>query len=91
MTSSLLEILEPIQKDFQSSSEWKEIEQKAFPTPEVKKKEKKVKDRGSRFPGAKQGVEAQPDGHVEGKAQNQVKLATGAEAAVENLDVGTKS
>ena len=91
MTSSLLELLEPIQKDFQSSSEWKKIEQKAYPPPEVKKKEKKVKDRGSRFPGAKQGVEAQPDGHVEGKAQDQVNLATGAEAAMESLDVGTQS
>lgn len=90
MTSALLGLLEPIQKDFQSSSEWQEIEQKAYPPPEVKKKEKKVKDRGSRFPGAKQGVEAQPDGHIEGKAKDQVNLATGSEAAMENLDVGTK-
>ena len=91
MTTALLELLDPIQKDFLSSPEWKEIEQKAYPPPEVKKKEKKVKDRGTRFPGAKQEVEAKPDGHVEGKAQDQVNLATGAEAAMENLDVGTKS
>ena len=91
MTSALLDLLGPIQKDFQSSSEWREIEHKAYPPPEIKKKEKKVKDRGSRFPGAKQGVEAQPDGRVEGEAQDAVNLATGAEAAMENLEVGTKS
>ncbi len=91
MTSALLELLEPIQKDFQSSSEWQEIERKAYPPLEVKKKEKKVKDRGSRFPGEKLGVEAQPDGHVEGKAKDQVNLATDAEAAMAKLDVGTKS
>lgn len=90
MTSALLGLLEPIQKDFQSSSEWQEIEQKAYPSPEVKKKEKKVKDRGSRFPGTKQGVEAQPDGHVEGNAKDQVNLGSGAVAAMEKLDVRTK-
>jgi len=90
VTSALLGLLEPIQRDFKSSSEWQEIERKAYPPPEVKKKEKKVKDRGSRFPGAKQGVEAQPDGHIEGNPKDQVNVGTGAAAAMEKLEVGTK-
>lgn len=52
----------------------------------MKKKEKKVKDRGTRFPGAKRGVEvkpngqieAKPNGQIEGNLKDQVNLGTGA-------------
>ena len=91
MTASLLSILKPIQAEYQASSEWQDITNKAYPSPEVKKKEKK-KDRGSRHPGAadpKSSVQAKPDGHVEGnmKDQDQVNLASGAEAAIAQLYV----
>lgn len=39
----------PIQAEFQASKEWQEIAIKAYPPPA--KKEKKVKDKGSRHPG----------------------------------------
>ncbi|MCJ1253548.1 hypothetical protein MMC24_001360 [Lignoscripta atroalba] len=89
VTSALLALLEPIQADFQASPEWQEIEKKAYPPPETKKKEKKVKDKGSKHPGPVKGVEVQPDGHVEGKRKDEVNLATGAEKAMENLDIKT--
>ncbi len=87
VANALLSVLEPIQADFQASSEWQEIERKAYPQPETKKKEKKVKDKGSKHPGAAKGVEAQPDGSVEGRGKDQVNLGTGAEEAMEKLDV----
>lgn len=42
----------PIQEAYQASAEWQEITQKAYPPPVVEKKPKKVKDKGTRFPGA---------------------------------------
>jgi tyrosyl-tRNA synthetase len=41
----------PIYEAYQASAEWQEITLKAYPPPVVQKKVKKVKDRGSRFPG----------------------------------------
>ena len=88
-TNALIELLQPIQEEYLRTQEWIDIDKKAYPPPEVKKKEKKVKDRGSRFPGAAKEVEAKPDGHMEGKTKDQVNLATGAEEAMKNLDVTT--
>lgn len=98
VSSALLALLEPIQKEFQNSAEWQAIEKKAYPPPETKKKEKKVKDKGSRHPGggaantgatvpAAKGVVAQADGHVEGEEKEKVDLAGGAESALKNLDL----
>lgn len=42
----------PIQEAYQSSPEWQEITLKAYPPPVVQKTQKKVKDKGSRYPGA---------------------------------------
>ncbi len=42
----------PIQAAYQASPEWQEITQKAYPPPVVEKKQKKAKDKGSRYPGA---------------------------------------
>ncbi len=51
VTAALLALLAPIQTEYQNSPEWQGIALKAYPPPEVKKKEKKVKDKGSRHPG----------------------------------------
>ncbi|KAL8721704.1 MAG: hypothetical protein Q9225_001654 [Loekoesia sp. 1 TL-2023] len=91
VAKALSGLLEPIQEEYQASPEWQEIANKAYPPPEVKKKEKKVKDRGTRFPGAKGGVETKPDGHVEGKLKDQINLATGAEEAMKSLDVAAET
>ncbi|KAI0006308.1 tyrosyl-tRNA synthetase, class Ib [Xylariaceae sp. FL0662B] len=54
VAAALNSLLEPIQAAYQSSSEWKETALKAYPPPP--KKEKKVKDKGSRHPGQKSEV-----------------------------------
>lgn len=102
VTKALIELLAPIQEEYEQSQEWQDIQLKAYPPPEVKKKEKKVKNLGSRFPGAGKGVEAQPDGHLEGKgavtaslaidgkAAEAVNLAHGAQEAMANLDLAPK-
>ncbi|KAA6413153.1 MAG: tyrosine-tRNA ligase [Lasallia pustulata] len=87
VANALIELLEPIQAEFQASQEWQAVEKKAYPPPETKKKEKKAKDKGSRHPGTAKEVEAQPDGHVEGKGKNQIGLGSSAEAAIEKLDI----
>lgn len=51
MAVALNDLLAPIQKAYQESSEWKETALKAYPPPP--KKEKKVKNKGSRHPGSK--------------------------------------
>lgn len=48
MAKALIELMEPIQAAYQASSEWKEITLKAYPP--FQKKEKKIKDKGSRYP-----------------------------------------
>ena len=87
MTAALLEIIAPVQEEFNASPEWRSITDKAYPAPEVKKKVKKEKKLGTQFPGAKQNVEARPDGHVEGAGKDEVDLAKGAEDAMRELDV----
>ncbi|ORY11809.1 hypothetical protein BCR34DRAFT_483544 [Clohesyomyces aquaticus] len=80
VTEALITLLEPIQAEFQASSEWKEIETKAYPPPPAPvKKEKKKKDKGSFYP---KKVEAKADGHVEGadKAKVDVGEDSGAKA-----------
>lgn len=91
ITKALINLLKPIQGEYQASTEWQEIAIKAYPPEETKKKEKKVKDRGTRFPGSKGGVEAKPDGHVEGEAKEQVNLGTGAEEAMDKLGIQQKT
>lgn len=52
MAKGLSEIMEPIQAEFTSSKEWQEITEKAYPPPPAPIKKKKIKDKGSRHPGA---------------------------------------
>ena len=87
MTNALIALLEPIQAEFQASQEWQDVEKKAYPPPEVKKKEKKIKDKGSKHPGAGKAVAVEPDGHVDGRQKDNINLASGAEAAIENLSI----
>ncbi|KAH7325145.1 hypothetical protein B0I35DRAFT_349405 [Stachybotrys elegans] len=50
VAKALNELLKPIQDAYQASQEWQNIALEAYPPPP--KKEKKVKDKGSRHPGA---------------------------------------
>ncbi|KAI9932549.1 hypothetical protein ASPWEDRAFT_101510 [Aspergillus wentii DTO 134E9] len=52
VTAALTSLMAPIQEAYQASPEWQEITLKAYPPPVVEKKQKKVKDKGTRFPGA---------------------------------------
>ncbi|KAK2787369.1 hypothetical protein FQN52_007274 [Onygenales sp. PD_12] len=51
VATGLANLMAPIQEAYQASPEWQEITLKAYPPPVVEKKKKKVKDKGSRFPG----------------------------------------
>ena len=80
VAGAINDLLAPIQSKFQKSTEWQELEKKAYPLrPEPEKKGKKVKNLGTRFPGKQDGkpqpgVVTQPDGHVEGPDADQVNL-----------------
>ncbi|KAJ5354058.1 hypothetical protein N7541_006622 [Penicillium brevicompactum] len=54
VSAAMVSLMAPIQAAYEASADWQEITLKAYPPPVVHKKVKKVKDRGSRFPGAKQ-------------------------------------
>ena len=86
MTNHIIELLKPIQAEFQDSIDWQDIEKAAYPPPEAKKS-KKARDKGSKHPGVTKGVEVKPDGHVEGERKDVVSLGTGAETRLENLDI----
>jgi tyrosyl-tRNA synthetase len=84
----LNELLKPIQDEFAESKEWQEIEEQAYPTEKVVKKEKKPKDKGdpakraaaaAARKGAVDGVVAQPDGHVEGPGAQKSNTGTSEE------------
>lgn len=52
VTRALVDLLRPIQAEFQASQEWQDVERKAYPPAETGKKKKTPKDKGSRYPGA---------------------------------------
>jgi len=87
VTDALIELLEPIQQEYSASKDWQDTTSLAYPPPDVKKKEKKPKNLGTRFPGAMKDVEAKADGHVEGKTVDQVNLGASAEEAVAKLAI----
>jgi len=84
VTAALIELLAPIQAEFQASSEWQDIEKKAYPPAEPAKKKKQPKDKGTRHPGI---VKAHPDGSLEGAGKEKAEVGTGTEAAMEKLAV----
>lgn len=58
VAGALNALLAPIQAAFQADKAWQEIADKAYPPPP--KKEKKVKNKGTRYPGgSKEQAEAQ--------------------------------
>ncbi|KAK0619011.1 tyrosyl-tRNA synthetase [Immersiella caudata] len=61
VTKALTALLAPIQADYQASKEWQEVTLKAYPLEEKKKKEKKVKNKGTRYPGG-----GKPEGAADG-------------------------
>ncbi|KAK8107596.1 tyrosyl-tRNA synthetase [Apiospora kogelbergensis] len=64
-TKALTELLAPIQEAYQASAEWQEITLKAYPPPEKEvKKAKKVKDRGTGFPGPKKKGDEAPKADI---------------------------
>lgn len=88
VTDGISKLLGPIQAAFDASQEWRDIEKLAYPpvVEEKKKKEKKVKNKGSRYPGGAK-VEAQPDGSLEGKDAQEVSVGKSAQEALEKLDL----
>lgn len=89
VTEAISKLLAPIQAAFDASPEWQEIDKLAYPpvVEEKKKKEKKVKNKGSRYPGGAKNVEAQADGSVEGKDAQEVSVGKSAQEALEKLDL----
>ncbi|KAL1966286.1 hypothetical protein VTN77DRAFT_4639 [Rasamsonia byssochlamydoides] len=88
VTEALNKLLAPIQEAFLASKEWQEVEKKAYPPPpEPEKKKKKPKDKGSRYPGGKGPVTAQPDGSVEGNDADKVSVGENVQEAMEKLAV----
>ncbi|KAK2595227.1 Tyrosine--tRNA ligase cytoplasmic [Conoideocrella luteorostrata] len=76
VAKALNELLAPIQSAYQASKDWQEVALKAYPPPP--KKEKKVKDKGSRHPG-------KAAGNTPARAEDAKVDSTAA--AVENLSV----
>ncbi|KAI1610374.1 tyrosyl-tRNA synthetase [Exophiala viscosa] len=85
-TVALVDLLAPIQADFQASPEWQEIEKKAYPPAEPVKKKKQPKDKGSRYPGGA-NVKTNPDGTVEGKGKEEVEVGKTAGDAMSKLEI----
>ncbi|KAH0542927.1 hypothetical protein FGG08_002696 [Glutinoglossum americanum] len=90
VTSALLNLLAPIQEDFQSSEAWQEVEKKAYPPPPApEKKKKKQKGLGTKYPGAmRSNTEAKLGGPMEGKGREEIAPGKDVEAAMETLHVG---
>ncbi|KZF22382.1 tyrosyl-tRNA synthetase [Xylona heveae TC161] len=96
VTAALTTLLEPIQKQYQASQAFQEIEKKAYPPPAApQKKQKKPKDKGTRHPGAAAAangapVQAQPDGSLKGDKATELSVGKSAEEAMEKLDLAQK-
>ena len=71
MTEALLALMAPIYEEFKVSTEWQEIMAKAYPPVELPKPVKKVKNKGTRFPGAAKTelpIHSQTDSGSNGKS-----------------------
>lgn len=56
LASELIQLLAPIKAEYESSQEFQEAEAKGYPAADVKvKKEKKAKDKGTKYPGTTNG------------------------------------
>ncbi|KAL4988523.1 hypothetical protein BDW68DRAFT_90938 [Aspergillus falconensis] len=65
VTAALTSLMAPIQAAYQASPEWQEITAQAYPPPVVEKKQKKVKSKGTRHPGAQAQAQAQAEAQTE--------------------------
>ncbi|KAL4751993.1 hypothetical protein BDW72DRAFT_80156 [Aspergillus terricola var. indicus] len=65
VTAALTSLMAPIQAAYQASPEWQEITAQAYPPPVVEKKQKKVKSKGTRHPGAQAQAHAQAEAQAE--------------------------
>lgn len=83
---ALVELLAPIQQEFQSSTEWQEIEKKAYPPAEPAKKKKQPKDKGSRYPGAG-SLKTNADGSIQGAGKESLEVGKSADEALSKLDL----
>jgi len=63
VATALNKLLAPIQEAYQASTEWQEVTLKAYPPAE--KMGKKVKNKGTRYPGSKDGEAPEPQNQVE--------------------------
>ena len=88
VSDTLNGILAPIQAEFQADKEWQQALEEGYPTeqPEKKKKDKKPKDKGSRYPGGAK-VTTNPDGTIEGPDAEKVNIGESVEDALSNLAV----
>ena len=84
-SDALVDLLEPIQAEFQASPAWQEIEKKAYPPAEPAKKKKQPKDKGSRYPGG--GITAKADGSVEGEGKEVIEIGQTAQQAMSSLEI----
>lgn len=86
VADALNAVLEPIQAEFNADKEWQAALEAGYPTgqSDKKKKDKKPKDKGSRYPG---GVKTNPDGTIEGPGAEKVKVGTDVQDAMSNLAV----
>lgn len=85
VAEALNSVLAPIQAEFESDKEWQAALEAGYPTgqPDKKKKDKRPKDKGSRYP----GVKTNPDGTVEGPDAEKVKLGGDVHDAMDKLNV----
>lgn len=88
VSDTLNTILAPIQEEFSKDKDWQEALETGYPPeqPEKKKKDKKPKDKGSRYPGGA-NVKTNPDGTIEGPDAEKVKLGENVKDAMQNLEV----
>lgn len=89
VTAALCRLLEPIQAEFQASTEWQEIEKKAYPAEVPKeKKVKQKKDKGSRYPVAKASeTQAEEGKDVNAEPTTQADVGKSAAEAMDKLSM----
>ncbi|KAG5927365.1 hypothetical protein E4U42_002308 [Claviceps africana] len=80
VAKGLNELLAPIQAAYQASKDWQQVALAAYPPPP--KKEKKVKDKGSRYPGGDKTAD-----NAAAPAKQEDVNVDGAAAGVEKLSV----
>jgi tyrosyl-tRNA synthetase len=86
-TAALVDLLAPIQAEFQASQEWQELEKKAYPdSVKGEKKKKQPRDKGSKYPGAG-NASAAPDGSIAGNHALEMDVGKSAGEAMEKLAV----